>query len=373
MQRRLRVGVIFGGRSGEHDVSLRSAQAVMGALGDAGFEVVPVGVTRQGQWLHGGDPLAQLAAESRLPLPETAGVRASANGHAAMVPVRSERFSLERADAGLTEEVDVLFPVLHGPFGEDGTVQGFLELSDVPYVGSGVLGSAVGKDKIVSKQLFERAGIPVAPWTWVLRRDWRRDPEAVTAKVEREIGFPCFVKPANLGSSVGISKVHHAGELAGAMTEASHWDRKILIEQGLDARELEVSVLGNDDPVCSVVGEIVPINEFYDYDAKYVDDGSELLIPAPITGEQAETVRELAVRTFRAIDGAGLARVDFFLERPTGAIYLNEINTMPGFTVTSMYPRLWEASGLPFPELVRRLVELAVERHAERGGGLERS
>ena len=246
-------------------------------------------------------------------------------------------------------------------------MQGFLELSDIPYVGSGVLASSLGMDKIVSRQLFAQVGLPLARWTWLLRRDWRRDPDAVAARIEREIGFPCFTKPANLGSSVGISKVHHAGELAAALDDAAHWDRKIIVEEGLDARELEVSVLGNDDPVCSVVGEIVPANEFYDYDAKYVDEDSQLLIPAPIPVELADELRAMAVRAFKALDGAGLARVDFFLERPSGRLYLNELNTIPGFTATSMYPRLWEASGLPFPELVTRLVELAVERYGEHG------
>ncbi|HET7037084.1 MAG TPA: D-alanine--D-alanine ligase [Thermomicrobiaceae bacterium] len=365
MQRRLRVGVIFGGRSGEHDVSLRSAQAVMHALEDGGFTVVPIGVTRAGQWLRGGDPLGQLAAQSQLPLAVSANV--AANGHRAVVPARQQPLTLESAQEALAGEIDVLFPVLHGPYGEDGTVQGFLELADIPYVGSGVLASSVGMDKVVSRQLFAQAGLPQARWLWFLRRDWRRDPEAVAARIERELGFPCFTKPANLGSSVGIAKVHHAGELAEALDAAAHWDRKIIVEEGLDARELEVSVLGNDDPVCSVAGEIVPANEFYDYDAKYVDEDSQLLIPAPIPVDVADELRALAVRAFKTLDGAGLARVDFFLERSSGRLYLNELNTIPGFTATSMYPRLWEASGLAFPELVTRLVELAVERYGEHG------
>ncbi len=263
-------------------------------------------------------------------------------------------------------DLDVLFPVLHGPYGEDGTIQGLLELADIPYVGAGVLASALAMDKAVSKRLLAQAGIPVVPWIAVLRRDWRREPERVAARVEREIGYPCFTKPANLGSSVGITKVHHAGELAAAMDEAARHDRKIVIERGIDARELEVSVLGNDDPVASVVGEIVPCHEFYDYEAKYVDDRSALLIPAPISPEEAATIQRLAVEAFRLIDAAGMARVDFFLERGTGRIYLNEINTIPGFTAISMYPKLWEASGLSFRDLVTRLIELALERHAER-------
>ncbi len=365
MPRRIRIGVIFGGRSGEHDVSLRSAEAVMNAVDPDKFELVPIGIARDGRWITGGDPLRQLADTSQLPL-------ALPGQHQATDDARDirheENVTLDVGSSYWARDVDVLFPVLHGPWGEDGTVQGLLELANVPYVGAGVMASALAMDKITSKQLFERAGLPLAPWTWVLRRAWQREPDAVLERIEREIGYPCFVKPANLGSSVGISKVHHAGEFADAFSEAAHHDRKIVVEKGLDARELEVSVLGNDDPVTSVVGEIVPSNEFYDFDAKYVDGDSQLLIPAPITPEQSEQVRDIAVKAFNMIDGAGMARADFFLERPTGRVFMNEVNTIPGFTQTSMYPLLWEASGLPFRDLVTRLVELAVERHGERQG-----
>ncbi|MDI3339177.1 MAG: D-alanine--D-alanine ligase family protein [Sphaerobacter sp.] len=368
--RRLRVGVIFGGRSGEHDVSLRSAQAILRAIDRDKFEVVPIGITRDGQWLIGGDPLRQLAATSRLPLaagddPPPAG----APDPERALELRDAGGAIDVARAGWARQLDVVFPVLHGPFGEDGTVQGLLELAGLPYVGSGVLGSAVAMDKVVAKQLCAHAGLPIVPWLWVTRRQWRQDPEAVADRVAREIGYPCFVKPANLGSSVGVTKVHHAGELAPAMEEAGRHDRKIIVERGIDARELEVSVLGNDDPMVSVVGEIRPSREFYDYEAKYVDDGSELLVPAPITEEQAATVRDLALRAFQVVDAAGMARVDFFLERASGTIYLNEVNTIPGFTAISMYPMLWEASGLSFRDLVTRLIELALERHADRHGG----
>ncbi|MBX5444614.1 MAG: D-alanine--D-alanine ligase [Sphaerobacter sp.] len=369
--RKIRVGVIFGGRSGEHDVSLRSAQAILRAIDRERFEVVPIGITRQGRWLSGGDPLRQLAATSRLSLAPGDDPPVEESDSVSALPVPETGHAVEVAGAGVVQQLDVVFPVLHGPYGEDGTVQGLLELAGVPYVGAGVLGSAVSMDKVVAKQLFEREGLPVAPWLWVTRRQWERDPEGVAARVERELGYPCFVKPANLGSSVGVSKVHHPGELAGAMDEAGRYDRKIIIERGIDARELEVSVLGNDEPITSVVGEIRPINEFYDYQAKYVDEGSELLVPAPITPEQSDTVREMAVRAFKVVDAAGMARVDFFLERNTGTIYINEINTIPGFTQISMYPILWEASGLPFRELVTRLIELALERHAERRDGIE--
>jgi D-alanine-D-alanine ligase len=365
MPRRIRIGVIFGGRSGEHDVSLRSAEAIMRAIDPEKFEVVPIGIARDGRWVTGGDPLRQLADYSSLPLAQRGEDQAHAH---ATPPACAEGVALDVRSSAWARDVDVLFPVLHGPWGEDGTVQGLLELANVPYVGAGVLASAIGMDKITAKQLFERAGLPIAPWTSVLRRDWQRDPDAVAVRIEREIGFPCFVKPANLGSSVGISKVHHGGELAGALDEAGRHDRKIIVERGLDARELEVSVLGNDDPVTSVVGEIVPSNEFYDFEAKYVDDRSELIVPAEISSDQSESLRSIAVQAFKAIDAAGMARVDFFLERSTGTIYLNEINTIPGFTQASMYPLLWEASGLSFRDLVTRLVELAVERHAERQG-----
>ncbi|HVB64001.1 MAG TPA: D-alanine--D-alanine ligase family protein [Nitrolancea sp.] len=365
MPMKIRVGVIFGGRSGEHDVSLRSAEAIINAVDRDQFEVVPIGIARDGRWITGGNPLLELADCSQLPLadPESRDL-----AEVTAIPARQESLSLDVRSSRWAQDVDVLFPVLHGPWGEDGTVQGMLELANVPYVGAGVLASAVGMDKITSKQLFERLGLPVAPWTSVLRRDWRRDPDAVAEKIEREIGYPCFTKPANLGSSVGIDKVHHAGELAAAMDEAARHDRKILIELGLDARELEVSVLGNDDPVTSVVGEIIPANEFYDFEAKYVDDRSELLIPAAIDASLSEEIRALAIGAFKAIDGAGMARVDFFLERATNHVYLNEINTIPGFTQASMYPRLWAASGLSFRDLVTRLVELAIERHSERQG-----
>uniref|UniRef100_A0A7C3AQX3 D-alanine--D-alanine ligase n=1 Tax=Thermorudis sp. TaxID=1969470 RepID=A0A7C3AQX3_9BACT len=364
MSRKIRVGVIFGGRSGEHDVSLRSAQAVMRAIDRERFEVIPIGITREGRWLVGGDPLRALAERSRLPLELEPG-EAEELGEIGL-PARLGSQSLAVTEPSWTRTVDVVFPVLHGPNGEDGTVQGLLELADIPYVGCGVLASAVAMDKPTAKRLFAQAGLPVARWFALTWREWVRDPGAVARRVERELGYPCFVKPANLGSSVGVTKVHAPEELPAAIEEANRYDRKIVIEEAIDARELEVSVLGNDDPIASIVGEIVPSREFYDYEAKYVDDRSQLLIPAPITEEQAETARSMAVAAFKAIDAAGMARVDFFLERPTGRILVNEINTIPGFTAISMYPKLWEASGLSFRDLVTRLIELALERHQER-------
>jgi D-alanine-D-alanine ligase len=262
--------------------------------------------------------------------------------------------------------MDVVFPVLHGPMGEDGTVQGALELAGLPYVGAGVLGSAVAMDKAMAKTILAQAGIPQAPWLLVSQREWRDRPEAIACRIADTLGFPCFVKPANMGSSVGISKAHGPDELAEAMHLAAGYDRRIVVEQGLDARELELSVLGNEDPIASVAGEIVPCNEFYDFNAKYVDDRSELLIPAAIEPETLARLQSVAIAAFRALDLAGLARVDFLLDRASGEISLNEVNTIPGFTSISMYPLLWEASGIPLAELVDRLVDLALERHAAR-------
>lgn len=369
--RRVRVGVVFGGRSGEHDVSLRSAQTVMAALGAAGHEVVPIGVTRQGAWLTSGDPMGELQAQSPL-----FALQSGDRSRGAVLD-EVEALSLRARDAaaiavipgnGWAGSIDVVFPVLHGPMGEDGTVQGLFELAGLPYVGAGVMASAVAMDKSIAKQVLAQAGLPQTPWLTVLRKEWARFPETVTADVERELGYPCFVKPANLGSSVGVTKVRDAGELPAAMAEAGRHDRKILIEQGVDARELEVSVLGNDEPIASVVGEVVPGHEFYDYEDKYVDDASQLLIPAPIPAEVSEEVRGLAMRAFRVLDCAGMARVDFFLERQTHRVLLNEVNTIPGFTAISMYPKLWEATGVGLPELVQRLIDLAIERHEEQRG-----
>jgi D-alanine-D-alanine ligase len=265
-----------------------------------------------------------------------------------------------------SRDVDVIFPVLHGPMGEDGTVQGMLELAGVPYVGAGVLGSAVAMDKAITKTILDQAGLPLAPWLLVYRKDWERDPDRVAAWIGERIGYPCFTKPANMGSSVGIAKVHDPSELAAGMHLAGRFDRRILVEDAVNARELEVAVLGNDEPIASVAGEIVPCNEFYDYDAKYIDDRSELIIPAQLEGKTLVQVQEMAIDAFRALDLSGMARVDFFLERDTDHIYVNEINTIPGFTSISMYPMLWEATGVPLPELVDRLVALALERYADR-------
>lgn len=355
MNRKLRVAILFGGRSGEHEVSLRSAASIMGALDPERFEVVPVGITKSGRWLLGNDAAGLLAAGR---VEEGAGtpVTLVGGGGAALTTLDGGRSGERRVS------VDVIFPVLHGPNGEDGTVQGLLELANVPYVGSGVLASAVGMDKGVMKDVFRQHGLPVTDHLVVRRPDWEGDPEPVIERIEAEIGYPCFVKPANLGSSVGISKARDRAGLREAMELAARFDRRLIVERGVDARELECSVLGNDEPAASVPGEIVPCNEFYDYKAKYVDDRSDLLIPAPVSPETARQVQELAVRAFMALDCAGMARVDFFLERGSNRLLVNEINTIPGFTAISMYPKLWEASGLPYRELIARLIDLALER-----------
>jgi D-alanine-D-alanine ligase len=353
---KVRVAVLFGGQSGEHDVSLRSAQNVMDALDPDRYEIVPIGITREGRWLSGGDPFAALTATSPL--------FALGDGSAPAAP--DETPGESGLSAVFSESVDVVIPVLHGPMGEDGTVQGMLELAGIPYVGSGVLGSALSMDKAMAKTVLAQEGLPQAPWRLVTRKEWEQNPDAVTAWVERSLGFPCFVKPSNMGSSVGVTKAHDASEFPAAMREAGRWDRRIVIEKAVNARELEVSVLGNDEPIASVVGEVVPSNEFYDYNAKYVDDNSLLIAPAEIDRDTMVQVQELALSAFRALDLAGLARVDFFLERDTDQILINEANTIPGFTAISMYPRLWEASGMSKSELLDRLVGLALERAMER-------
>jgi D-alanine-D-alanine ligase len=358
--RRLRIGVLFGGRSGEHEVSLHSARAVMAALNEAGHEVVPIGITPQGRWLASGDPMQALSS-GRMG-DERAATMLPEPGHTGLMPLDSNDDPPARAAVA---ELDVVFPVLHGTYGEDGTVQGLFELASVPYVGSGVLGSALGMDKVVHKTLWRGLGLPVVDFVSVSRRD-AHGSTSTLERIERELGYPCFVKPANLGSSVGVSKAHDRADLELALQEAARYDSKLLVERGIDARELEVAILGNDDPRASVVGEIVPSAEFYSYRAKYLDEGSRAVIPAEIPAETSAEVQRLAIAAFKAVDAAGLARVDFFMERGTGRLLVNEINTMPGFTEISMYPKLWQASGMTFAQLVARLVELAEERFAER-------
>lgn len=369
-RRSLRVGVLFGGRSGEHEVSLNSARNVMDALGKAGHTVVPIGITPQGYWLTTDNPLALLTGEaSTTNNGTTSSGEILVNGASNGANHRHNSWALLPHVQNNTPlpTIDIIFPVLHGTYGEDGTVQGLLEMANLPYVGCGVLASAVAMDKAVAKQLFTQAGLCQAAYQIVLRKQWRTDPAAVVNALEGALAYPLFVKPANLGSSVGISKVHDRDELAPALDLACRYDRKLVVEQGVpDAREIEVSVLGNDEPVVSTVGEIVPANEFYDYEAKYLKDSSKLLIPAPISADLTAQVQTMAVQAFCAADCSGLARVDFLLDDGSQTLYLNEINTMPGFTRHSMYPKLWEATGITYPELVDRLLMLAMERYDDR-------
>ena len=366
---KLRVGVLFGGRSGEHEVSLRSAASIIDAMDKSRYEVVPIGITKEGRWLAAGEAERLLGGTYRALPRADAGepadtIRSEAGVLQHGLPMVLAPDPSQRDTA--SRPLDVIFPILHGTFGEDGTVQGLLELAGMAYVGGGVLASAAGMDKEVTKRLFRDHGVPVVPWLLFLRGEIEAHPRRVVAALEARFRYPLFVKPANLGSSVGITKVHGRGELRPALELAAKFDRKVLVERGVDGRELECSVLGNDDPEASVPGEIVPVHEFYDYAAKYLDEGSELIIPARLTAAQTRRVQELAVGAFRAIDCSGMARVDFFLERKTGKIYVNEINTIPGFTSISMFPKLWEASGLPYPKLIDRLIELALERHREK-------
>jgi len=353
-----RVGVLFGGRSSEHEVSLASAKNVMEALRQAGHEVVPIGITREGRWLPQPDAWLQLTAGS--PHSEQ-GETVTAYRTASLAP------SAWPLSEQHLPSIDVIFPVLHGPYGEDGTVQGLLEMANLPYVGSGVLGSAVAMDKAVARQLFAYHGLPQVRHLVVQRHTWRAESDSVVSRIEAELSYPLFVKPANMGSSVGVGKARNRQQLRDAINHAAQYDRKLLIEAAVPAaREIEVSVLGNDTPMASIAGEIIPANEFYDYNAKYENEGSQLLIPARLDNDLMQTVRRLAVKAFQALECEGLARVDFLLDGATNEVFLNEINTMPGFTRISMYPKLWEATGIAYPELVHRLLELAIERFVER-------
>ena len=370
MAKKLRVGILFGGRSGEHEVSLLSAASILKAIDRKKFDVVPIGINKSGHWLTAGAAHGLLEGS----VPAAAEILAPESADAPTV----EALSLHGQSALGGQSLDVVFPVLHGTFGEDGTIQGLFELAGIAYVGSGVLGSAAGMDKDVMKKLFAQAGLPIVKHVTLLRAERDRQPRKAIAQVEAALKYPLFVKPANLGSSVGISKAHDRSELGPALTLAAKYDRKLVIEQGVGgsarsgavaakARELEVGVLGNDDAKASVVGEIIPGKEFYDYEAKYLSEGSVPVIPAKLTKVETKKIREMAVAAFRACDLSGLARVDFLME-PDGKrrIYLNEVNTLPGFTSISMYPKLWEASGVSYKELITRLIELALERQAEK-------
>ncbi|MBN1937868.1 MAG: D-alanine--D-alanine ligase [Anaerolineae bacterium] len=360
---KINVGVIFGGRSGEHEVSLASAQSVMNAVDKDKYNVVPIGIDKNGQWIAGNDPLTALTSG-------TAGSPAALLAD----PTHRGLMRLEAREQALTTvklaELDVVFPVLHGTYGEDGTVQGLLELAGIPYVGAGVIGSVLGLDKAAFKDVMKAHGLPIVEHLVVKRKVWQADPQRVLDQIEAALAYPVFAKPANLGSSVGISKCHDRAGLAAGLDEAARYDRKLIVEAAVpQAREIEVSVLGNDDPIASMPGEVIPSREFYNYEAKYFDEGedaSELLIPAPLSPEMTERVRKMAVQVYLAIDCAGMARADFLLSGETGDLYVNEVNTIPGFTRISMYPKLWAATGISYSELIDRLIELAIERFEDK-------
>jgi D-alanine-D-alanine ligase len=381
--KKLRVGILFGGRSGEHEVSLLSAASILDAIDKDKYEVVPIGITKEGRWLTAAHAEKLLRGEFssakhlRAGDPEaTPGAALLAKGESIVIPpVPGDSLAPFDVPQRRLEDrainVDVVFPVLHGTFGEDGTIQGLLELADLPYVGAGVLGSAAGMDKDVMKRLFRDAGLAIVRHLTFLRADWEQDAKRVRKEIEKKLNYPVFVKPANLGSSVGVSKARDRTQLEKAMDEAAAYDRKIIVEEGVGgkdrkAREIECSVLGNDRPEASIAGEVVPCKDFYDYEAKYLTEGSELIIPAKLSKKQMRQVQEMAVQAFLAVDCAGMARVDFLMDPKTEKIYVNEVNTIPGFTAISMYPKLWAASGLPYPKLIDRLIQLALERHAEK-------
>jgi D-alanine-D-alanine ligase len=359
---KIRVGILFGGRSAEHEVSLVSAESIMNALDRKRYAIIPVGITPDGRWFSDAEIFDDLKHgryrnrrhQSILsPDPTTCGLLSWASASQVLRNIR----------------LDVVFPVLHGTFGEDGTIQGLLELANIPYVGAGVLGSSVSMDKVVTKQLCCLAGIPVSPSVWFYSHDFQKNAVAVRKMVEKNLKYPYFIKPANLGSSVGISKAHDRGELDKAILLASRYDRKILVEESIEnAREIEVAVLGNDSPRATVPGEIIPSNEFYDYDAKYVDGASKAIIPAALSRTTVRKLQAMAVDAFQTVECAGMARVDFLVVRKTGKIYFNEINTIPGFTSISMYPKLWEATGIPYPRLLAELIKLAIERNRQNRG-----
>jgi len=352
--RKLRVGVLFGGRSGEHEVSLVSAASIIRGLDPQKYEAVPIGITKEGHWLIGE------GAQKMLPEVLRTGQRVIMSAD----PTESALMPIDGSARG--QKLDVIFPVIHGTFGEDGTMQGLLELAGLPFVGAGVLGSAIGMDKDVAKKLMQVAGIPVVPWIAVQRADWERQPKEIRRAIEKKFKYPVFVKPATLGSSVGMTKVHSRTELGPALDLAAEFAMKIMVERAVSAREIEVSVLGNHDPRASIPGEIVPHREFYDYAAKYLEEGTQLLIPAKLKKSEVKKVQAMAVTAFRALELSGMARVDFFIEKRGGKIFLNEVNTIPGFTSISMYPKLWEANGIPFRELITKLIDLALEQHQEK-------
>lgn len=359
---KIKVGLIFGGRSGEHEVSFCSASSIIKAIDKDKYTVVPIGITKEGRWISPRD--SELALQSgRIEGKGTVTLLSNPSG-TALVRIDNN----QRLDKSSTlEKLDVIFPVLHGPYGEDGTVQGLLELADIPYVGAEVAASAISMDKDLMKTIFQQKDLPILKWLTIKRKEWQKDKEKILSIIQNNFEYPLFVKPTNLGSSVGITKVHKKEELDKAINLAASYDRKILIEEGLEeVREIECGVLGNDEPQVSVVGEVRPAGEFYDYDSKYIDEKTQLIVPTDLPEEVSGKVQQIALLAFKAVDAAGMARIDFFVSKKENKIYLSEINTIPGFTSNSMYPRLWEASGIPYPELIDQLIQLALERHQDK-------
>ena len=360
--KKIKVGLIFGGRSGEHEVSFCSASSIIKAIDKDKYTVVPIGITKEGRWISPQD--SELALQSGKIEGKNTVILLNDSFSKSLVCIDNNQ-RLDKSSA--LEKLDVIFPVLHGPYGEDGTVQGLLELANIPYVGAGVAASAISMDKDLMKIIFQQKGLPILKWLTIKRKEWQKDKEKILSLIQNGFEYPLFVKPTNLGSSVGITKVHKKEELEKAIDLASSYDRKILIEQGLEeVREIECSVLGNDEPRASVVGEVKPAGEFYDYDSKYIDKETQLIVPADLPDGVSQEVQQIALLAFKAVDAAGMARVDFFVSKKENKIYLSEINTIPGFTSVSMYPRLWEASDIPYPELIDRLIQLALERHQDK-------
>jgi D-alanine-D-alanine ligase len=368
MTKKINVGIVFGGKSAEHEVSLMSAVSVMRAIDKEKYNVIPIGITKDGSWMLYNGPIEKIENGEWECISNKLLEDRPKENIFSVIPIGSREMHVENTiPPYLESKIDVVFPVLHGPYGEDGTIQGLLEMADIPYVGAGVLASALCMDKVYAKKIFEMEGLNVVDYIVVSRSKLNANISDYVSIIEKSFGYPVFVKPANLGSSVGITKAHDRDELMTGLKEAAKYDKKIMAEKGIDAREIECAVLGNEEPQASVVGEIIPSHEFYDYEAKYFDDGkSKLIIPADVSEEKAEEIRKMAVQAYKALDCSGLSRVDFFLERETDKVYINEINTMPGFTRYSMYPLLWQESGLPYDKLIDRLIQLALERHREK-------
>jgi len=364
-KKRIKIGVIFGGRSGEHEVSIVSAQGVMKALNKSKYEVIPIGVTKEGKWIA-GPKAVEFLKEGIKKLPFKS-ILSPDPTERQLVSVKEKNLVPAGAIAPVATKVDVIFPVMHGTYGEDGKLQGLLEMANIAYVGAGVLGSALGMDKIAQKQIFAQQGLPIVKYDFFLNKEWRVNKNSIIKRLEKNLKYPMFIKPANTGSSVGVGKCHDRQELISAVKDAAQYDLKIIVEQGIeDISEIEVAVLGNDQPKASVPGEIIASNEFYDYDAKYVDGKSKAIIPAKLPAEIAKKIQKLAISAFKSLDLAGMARIDFFLVKASKKVYLNEVNTLPGFTSISMYPQLWQASGLAYPELLDELIKLALDRFAEK-------